>query len=96
MARELSENPFGGRERLGIIENEATALCWCGDVDCLTHADDPAAIEAERVHMDTAGVVLAARMCLDAWDVSETVPPRIHRALAELSDALAKLDKLPF
>lgn len=99
-------NPFGDRERLGILEHEATALCpVCADIDCLEHTPDAptsaelamrSAISEIRKAKDAAEVVAAARACLDAWDAEYNLPKRIQSALSNLSDAMARMDKIPF
>lgn len=95
----LRENPNRPVREPGnaVIVDETTAICpVCHDVDCNLHADDADALEAERVARDTAAVISSARACLDAWDASDAVPPRIRMALSDLSDALAKLERIPF
>jgi hypothetical protein len=88
------------RHRLGIEVDETTSICpVCADVDCMEHADNVEATPGELAMAEVrrmAPVVAAARSCLDAWDVSENVPPRIRMALSDLSDALAKMDQIPF
>ena len=99
-------NPFGDRERLGILEHEVTALCWiCGDIDCMTHTpDEPspaelalrAATSEIQAAKDAAEVVAAARAVLDAWDIESNLPKRVQSALMKMSDAVARLDRIPF
>ena len=89
-------NDSGRADYNGDFVPERIEVCWCGDVSCPRHADDPAALEAERVAADTAGVVSAARAILDAFDAADTtVPRRVSAAVMDLSDALARLDRLP-
>jgi hypothetical protein len=88
------------RRRRGDDSFETTRICpVCADVDCLEHADhvesSPGELMAAEVRR-MAPVLSVARATLNAWDVSENVPPRLIRALADLSDALAKYDDLPF
>jgi hypothetical protein len=92
-------NPFGDRERLGILEHEATAICGvCGDVDCLTHTDGRPSIAEEALSQVQADalVIAAAREVLDAWDVTLGTDRRMFNALSALSDSLAKRDGVPF
>jgi hypothetical protein len=101
-------NPFGDRERLGILEHEATAVCpvaGCGDIDCMTHTPEqpsPAelaltdAVETIQKAKDAAEVVEAALRVLQAWDVDNNLPKRIQSALAHLDDAMARYQRIPF
>jgi hypothetical protein len=83
----------------GLIIEESTSICpVCFDVDCRMHIEpepSPAEVVMAEV-MRQAPVIAAARACLAAWDASEDVPPRVRMALSDLSDALAKFDRLPF
>jgi hypothetical protein len=86
------------RRRRGDDSFETTRICHCGDVDCMAHPEDPPSA-AELVAAEVrrmAPVLSVARATLDAWDVSENVPPKLTSALADLSDALAKFDDIPF
>jgi hypothetical protein len=85
----------------GDYVEETIRVCpVCADVDCMEHDDHPEAqspsemalTEAQRM----APVIAASRIVLDAWDVSEGTPPRLRMALSDLSDALARFDRIPF